>query len=283
MMTRLGPSTLAIAAVLLLCVLVGPAPAAFSGDAGGDFRYEEFKLTAERDLTGFIVNTKNSNRRNVRVTITAIGEESGAPLWSTRLNLGNMGPGERKPVNASYGRFTANPGSFTFEFTEEGTAAMQPQEDEPAAEPEDDEQAEESTPPGTLQDRNACSSIEDTLRGKEISGSGECTSVSFKLFEGSARFSLYYTPSDPITVQLLNEDGKPLEFLFEQLTYSTGSKRLDVQEEGIYSLQVLAGGDWSIRIQQSNAQAGDGNGTQAPVRKFDLDSKDDGSLSITNY
>ncbi|TVM19447.1 hypothetical protein DPQ33_03555 [Oceanidesulfovibrio indonesiensis] len=280
MTTRPGLSTLAIAAALLLCVFAGPA-GAFSGDAGGGFRYEGFELTADRNLAGFIVNTENRTRRNVRVTITAIGEESGAPLWSTRQNLGTMSPGERKPIDASYGRFTADPGSFTFEFTEEGAVEMQPQDEEPEANADDTN--EEGAPSGALQERNACSRIENTLRGKEVSGSGECGTVSFKLFEGSARFSVYYTPSDPITVQLLNEDGKPLDFLFELLTYSTGSKRIDVEEEGVYSLQVLAAGEWSVRIQQQNGDQTGDNGTQRPARRFDMDSKDDGSLSITNY
>lgn len=282
MTTRLGPSVLAIATALLLCFSAGSASAAFSGDAGGGFRYEDFELTQDRDLTGFFVNTRDVSRRNVRVTITAIGEESGAPLWSTRLNLGNMSPGERKPVTASYGRYTADPGSFSFEFSEEG--GVEPQTP-PGEEPEPGPPGEEEPQaPDQLQERNACSSIEGTLHGREISGSGECSTVQFNLVKGSARFALRYTPTDPITVQLLNKDGKPLEFLFEQLTYSTGSKRLDVKEEGPYSLQVLAQGDWSIRIQQAGAPTEEGNATQAtPRRPINMNSGDDGSLSISNY
>jgi len=281
MTTRLGPSVLAIATALLLCLFAGPAFAAFSGDAGGGFRYESFELTQDRDLKGFIVNTKDVARRNVRVTITAIGKESGDPLWSTKLNLGNMSPGERKQVSAGYGHYTADPGSFNFEFTEEGEVEPQAPGEvpEPATPGEEEPQA-----PGQMQERNTCSRIEGTLHGREISGSGECTTVQFKLAKGSARFALRYTPTDPITVQLLNKDGKPLEFLFEQLTYSTGSKRLDVKEEGAYSLQILAQGEWSIRIQQAGAPAEEGNATQAsPRRPINMDSGDDGSLSISNY
>ncbi|MFW5734324.1 MAG: hypothetical protein ACOCWR_04610, partial [Oceanidesulfovibrio sp.] len=178
MTTRLALSTLAIATALLLCSRAATPAAAYSGDAGSGFRYEEFELTDDRELTGFIVNSRNTIRRNVRVTITAIGEASGAPLWSTRLNLGTMSPGERKPLNAAYGRFTADPGSFTFEFTEE----RQPEPQQPEAETEAPEEPQAEEAP--LQDENACSSIENTLRGKEVLGNGECTSVPFTLAKG---------------------------------------------------------------------------------------------------
>jgi hypothetical protein len=283
MKTRLGLSATIL--TLLLCLVAAGAASAFSGEAGGGFRYEDFDLTEDRELQGVIVNSSNESRRNVRVTITAIGEESGAPLWSTDLILGNMGPGERKRVSAEYGRFTADPGSFTFAFTHEGEIEPQPEEipeEAPRDEPED-ATGDDPDAPVTLAERNACSSIEDSLRGREITGTGECTSVPFRLGEGTARFSLLYSPNDPITVQLLNKEGQPLEFLFEQLTYTTGSKRISVTEEGVYSLQVLAEGEWSMRIQQAGAQAPGDDGDEAPVRRFNLDSGDDGSLSITNY
>ncbi len=260
---------------LFAFMLLAPASFAwadFSGYAGAGFNYRNFGLGDGRLVQGSIRNTLDRPRVDVQVTVIAIGAESGEPLWEHTQLLGYFAPGESKDFRAPFGRFTAEPGEFRFRFKENEELIEEQEQPQPeqSAEEAGEGEGEEPTPEETYAaspQSNSCSRRDDTPRGLEVSGSGECSKTVFVLLrEGSARFNLSYDEADPITVQLLNEEGDPVEFLFDAMTYSYGSKTVEVEEAGVYSLAVLADGEWSMRVQQSGqpvpSAGGDTSGTR---------------------
>lgn len=228
----------------------------FSGDAGSSFSYE-LLVSEDRNLSGAIVNNADKPRRDVTVEITAVGLESRAPVWSVKLRLGEIAPGGRAEVRATYGRFTAEPGAFTFKFTEAAAPKVEapPQ---PGAQPGEGGSADGGSSGGSGGDggaqetKNACSSIVFGKNAYTIEGTGVCTSVGFPLEAGQTRFEIVRRGDKPIAVDLVDKENQLITTLTSNSTYYTNRAQATLTAEMRYKLKVVGEGKWTVKVSGSN-------------------------------
>jgi hypothetical protein len=102
-------------AVVLLCVLsilpgVGSAGSpprsgsisASSGVADRDLKFEDFQITDDGCITGFIVNSSPRPRKGVQIDMWTTNKAETRILWRKSLNIGDLGPGEKRLVKEKY-------------------------------------------------------------------------------------------------------------------------------------------------------------------------------------
>ncbi len=242
----------------------------FAGDAGSQFRYTNFVVSESRTLTGTLTNTSDRPRRDVVIVITAIGLESRAPVWNVTKRFSQISAGDSVSIDASYGRFTAPPGAFSFEITE-ASAPPPP----PAPDPEE----EETDDPGGIDDdeyptTNACSSIR-TVRGRYVlEGTGTCDTVGFPLDAGRVDFKITRRGSGAIVVDLLDNEKQQVATVANESSYFNTRGSVKILTDIRYRLKVVHDGKWVITISGKGIanlgqEKGGGNDSQRRPRRED--------------
>ena len=239
-----------LAAALLLALAAMQVPAhaqgttigrPFSGDAGSEFEYLQFIVAEDRTLTGALINNAPRPRRDVEVEVTAIGLESRAPVWSFRQRFSEIPPSGRVEIRAAYGRFTAEPGAFTFRFTE---ATPPPAQTPPPAEAQPAPPAQDGDSPT----RNFCSVIFSERGEYVLEGTGSCESVAFPLDPGLVRFEISRKGGDPISVELRDNEKQLVATLATNSTYRNLKASSKIAQSLRYRLQVTHDGRWAVRV-----------------------------------
>lgn len=215
----------------------------FSGDAGSEFRYQDFVVGEDRTLRGELINEAARPRRDVEVVITAIGLQSRAPVWSTKKRFSQISPGDRVSIQDSYGRFTAAPGAFTFEFTESDTPPPPPEPEVAAPGTGSNETIGEIKPT-----KNACSNIRN-VRGRFIlEGEGVCNTVSIPLRPGEVDVKITRKGRDPIVVTLIDEDSEAETGLANEADYYNTRATTTIAAKSWYKMKVDHQGEWEITL-----------------------------------
>jgi len=82
-----------------------------------------------------------------------------------------------------------------------------------------------------------------------LQGTGHHTTPFVQLEKGLNVFKMKHTGESRFRVTLTDEDGQPVETLVNTLGAFDGSKPLNIENAGIYFLNVGADGDWTIDIE----------------------------------
>ncbi|HEX2150097.1 MAG TPA: hypothetical protein VHI31_08015 [Actinomycetota bacterium] len=92
---------------------------------------------------------------------------------------------------------------------------------------------------------------EAPLPPKKLEGTGAAASDFFSLKAGPARFRLTYNGSSLFAPQLINAaDGTVITLLANELSDFRGEKTVEIFADGIYLVDVTAGGPWTIDVSQ---------------------------------
>ena len=79
-------------------------------------------------------------------------------------------------------------------------------------------------------------------------GNGFKTSPSIQLERGLAEFKMKHDGQQRFKVVLLDQNGRPVEYLANTIGAYDGSKPISIQEPGIYFLNVTADGNWTVDV-----------------------------------
>ena len=92
---------------------------------------------------------------------------------------------------------------------------------------------------------------EAPLPPKKLEGTGATASEFFSLKAGPARFRLTYNGTGLFAPQLINAaDGTVITLLANELSDFRGDKTVEIVADGIYLVDVTAGGAWTIDVSQ---------------------------------
>ncbi|CAN5877502.1 hypothetical protein BH23ACT12_BH23ACT12_11730 [soil metagenome] len=92
---------------------------------------------------------------------------------------------------------------------------------------------------------------EAPLPPKKLEGTGAEASEFFSLKAGPARFRLTYNGTGLFAPQLINSaDGSVITLLANELSDFRGEKTVEIFADGIYLVDVAAGGTWTIEVSQ---------------------------------
>lgn len=104
----------------------------------------------------------------------------------------------------------------------------------------------------------------------ELSGTGQKATEKFTLENGLSIFTMTYTGSSNFAIKLLDNNGKMVDLLANEIGNFSGSKAVGITSKGEYLLDVTASGKWTVSIKQprptsaeSKPQALTGKGQQA--------------------
>lgn len=84
---------------------------------------------------------------------------------------------------------------------------------------------------------------------QKLQGKGQAATNFFSLKDGAASFQLNHTGSGLFAPSLIKSDGTPVSLLANELGRFTGSKKV-VVSKGIYLVDVMSKGEWTIDVQQ---------------------------------
>lgn len=82
-----------------------------------------------------------------------------------------------------------------------------------------------------------------------LQGKGYQVTPVLQLERGLAEFKMKHDGQDRFKVVLLDQNGKPIEYLTNTIGKFDGSKPISVEEPGLYFLNVSADGNWTIDVQ----------------------------------
>jgi hypothetical protein len=83
----------------------------------------------------------------------------------------------------------------------------------------------------------------------KLQGNGFATTPFVQLERGLAEFKMKHDGQQRFKVVLLDQNGRPVEYLANTLGTFDGSKPISIEEPGIYFLNVSADGNWTIDVQ----------------------------------
>jgi len=89
--------------------------------------------------------------------------------------------------------------------------------------------------------------VESTLR--TLSGKGQQASEFIKLDTGSTVFRLRHDGSQYFTVWLLDNKGQKVEMLANEAGPFNSSKTVEIDQPGVYILDIAADGSWTITVE----------------------------------
>jgi hypothetical protein len=89
-----------------------------------------------------------------------------------------------------------------------------------------------------------------TIAPISLSGVGQQASHKFQLQQGLAIFKLTHNGSANFIVQLLDSNGKTIDYVVNEIGSFDGSKAEGIQNAGTYILDIQADGNWTVTIQQ---------------------------------
>lgn len=84
---------------------------------------------------------------------------------------------------------------------------------------------------------------------QKLQGKGQVATNFFSLKDGEATFRLNHTGSGLFAPNLIKSDGTPVTLLANELGKFNGSKKVEVSK-GIYLVDVMSKGEWTIDVQQ---------------------------------
>ncbi len=87
-----------------------------SGVPDKDLRYEDFQITPDGFITGYIVNHSGKVRPGVRLDMWTTNRNETRILWRKSLTLGDIGPRERKLVKEVYKEDSEEPARTEIKF-----------------------------------------------------------------------------------------------------------------------------------------------------------------------
>jgi hypothetical protein len=79
-------------------------------------------------------------------------------------------------------------------------------------------------------------------------GNGYKTSPSIQLDRGLAEFKMKHDGQQRFKVVLLDQNGRPVEYLANTIGAFDGSKPISIEEPGVYFLNVTADGNWTVDV-----------------------------------
>ncbi|HZZ29496.1 MAG TPA: hypothetical protein VFE46_15970 [Pirellulales bacterium] len=82
-----------------------------------------------------------------------------------------------------------------------------------------------------------------------LEGRGYKATPFFKLDKGLAEFKLKHQGEERFKVVLLDQNGRPIEYLINTIGPFDGSKPVSIEEPGLYFLNVSADGNWTVDVQ----------------------------------
>jgi hypothetical protein len=87
--------------------------------------------------------------------------------------------------------------------------------------------------------------------GTSASFTGEGTDITpfLSLKKGLTVFKTVYQGEGRFTVSLIDQNGRPVEHLFNALDAFEGSIPVQIPQDGIYFLNIGASGDWQIDVE----------------------------------
>jgi hypothetical protein len=74
-----------------------------------DLIYEDFHITQDGFVTGYIVNTSDKTRSNVRLDMWTTNMQETRILWRKSLNIGDLGPHAKYQVKEPYKADSGDP------------------------------------------------------------------------------------------------------------------------------------------------------------------------------
>ena len=110
---------------------------------------------------------------------------------------------------------------------------------------------------------NAASTIEPA--NISLSGEGQEASQQFTLTEGLSIFTMKHSGSSNFIVYLLDNNGKYVDSLVNEIGDFDGAKAIGISKSGDYILDINADGPWTVNISQPRSQ------TAKSVPKADAD------------
>lgn len=116
-----------LSCVLVLIVVVSSGAWAGSGLKSGtidsssgvpdkDLKYEDFQITGDGFITGYIVNSSGKVRPAVRLDLWTTNKSETRILWRKSLAVGDIGPHEKKQVKEPYKEDTEEPSRTEIKF-----------------------------------------------------------------------------------------------------------------------------------------------------------------------
>jgi hypothetical protein len=84
--------------------------------------------------------------------------------------------------------------------------------------------------------------------GITLTGSGQTATESFELESGLAVFRLAHQGNRNFIVYLLDQNGRRVDLLVNEIGSSSGSKAVQIPRDGTYLLQVEADGPWTVQV-----------------------------------
>jgi hypothetical protein len=73
-----------------------------SGLDDKDLKYEDFQITEDGFITGYIVNSSNKIRRAVQIDMWTTNKSETRILWRKSLSIGDLGSREKRLVKEPY-------------------------------------------------------------------------------------------------------------------------------------------------------------------------------------
>ncbi|MCU0588510.1 MAG: hypothetical protein MUF52_10170 [Syntrophobacteraceae bacterium] len=118
--------TVVVALVLTLLMATGTAGAGAppkSGEIGSstglpdrDLRYEDFQITEDGHITGYIVNASGRARKGIQIDMWTTNKAETRILWRKSLAIGDLGPREKRWVREPYAVDSEEPARTEIKF-----------------------------------------------------------------------------------------------------------------------------------------------------------------------
>lgn len=87
-----------------------------SGVPDRDLKYENFEITEDGYIMGYIVNTSGRTRSGIRLDIWTTNMQETRIFWRKSLNIGDLGPNARYMVKEPYRVDNEDPARTKFMF-----------------------------------------------------------------------------------------------------------------------------------------------------------------------
>ena len=86
-----------------------------------------------------------------------------------------------------------------------------------------------------------------------LKGTGQQATEKFRLETGLSVFKMTHSGNSNFIVYLLDTEGNKVELLVNKIGVFNGSKAIKINKAGDYLLDITAGGQWTVNIEQPRA------------------------------
>jgi hypothetical protein len=107
--------------IIPILALAGSPPrsgsvSAISGVPEKDLEYEDFQITDDGFITGYIVNSSGKARKGVQIDMWTTNRSETRILWRKNLSIGDLGPHEKRLVKEVYKNDDEEPAKTEIKF-----------------------------------------------------------------------------------------------------------------------------------------------------------------------